>query len=94
MNPHFNVATADGTGPRAQPLGVERWVDAAGQPMAHFDLVSMGDGYKLLFCYQHACPGCHTHGFPNLSRLVDELRGEIENCLNHVDALIEEFQKA
>ena len=29
MNPHFNVATADGTGPRAQPLGVERWVDAA-----------------------------------------------------------------
>jgi len=25
---------------------------------------------------------------------VDELRGEIENCLNHVDALIEEFQKA
>ncbi len=26
--------------------------------------------------------------------IVDELRGEIENCLNHVDALIEEFQKA
>ena len=76
MNPHFNVASADGTGPQAQPLGVERWVDAAGQPMAHFDLVSMGDGYKLLFCYQHACPGCHTHGFPNLSRLVDALRGE------------------
>ena len=76
MNPHFNVASADGTGPQAQPLGVERWVDAAGQPMVHFDLVSMGDGYKLLFCYQHACPGCHTHGFPNLSRLVDALRGE------------------
>ena len=75
MNAHFNTATVDGFGAQAQPLGVKRWVDASGQPMEEYGLEQMGDGYKLIFCYQHACPGCHTHGFPDLVRLVEELRG-------------------
>ena len=75
MNPHFNSATADGFGQHAEPLGVERWVDASGQPLASYGLAQMGDGYKLLFCFQHACPGCHTHGFPSLAKLVEQTRG-------------------
>jgi len=74
MNAHFNTATVDGFGAQAQPLGVNRWVDASGQPMDEYGLEQMRDGYKLIFCYQHACPGCHTHGFPDLVRLVEALR--------------------
>lgn len=76
MNPHFNVSTAAGSGPKAEPLGVKLWFDAAGQPLDPFDLAQMGSGYKLLFCYQHACPGCHLHGFPSLIELIDQLRGQ------------------
>lgn len=75
MNPHFNTATAGGFVRQAQPLGVSRWVDASGQALSEFGLEQMGDGYKLIFCFQHACPGCHTHGFPDLLRLVEGLRG-------------------
>jgi len=69
------AATADGFAPRAQPLGVERWVGPSGQPLAQYGLEQMGDGYKLIFCFQHACPGCHTHGFPSLVKLVERTRG-------------------
>lgn len=31
--------------------------------------------YKLLFCFQDACPGCHRSGFPTLIKLVEALRG-------------------
>lgn len=75
MNPHFNTATVDDPGAHAQPLGVTRWVDASGQPLAEYGLEQMGDGYKLIFCYQHACPGCHTQGFPDLIRLMESLHG-------------------
>ncbi len=74
MKQQFNTATVDDLGARAQAFGVARWVDASGQPLASYGLEQMGDGYKLIFCYQHACPGCHTHGFPDLIRLIDALR--------------------
>jgi len=75
MDTHPNATTTDGFALRAQPLGVERWVDASGQPLANYGLEQMGAGYKLLFCFQHACPGCHTDGFPRLVKLVELTRG-------------------
>lgn len=75
MSSHLYTASADGDGTQAPPLGVQHWVDPTGAPMERFELEDMGDGYKLLFCFQHACPGCHTLGFPSLTRLIDALRG-------------------
>lgn len=36
-------------------------------------LADLGDGYKVIYCFQHWCPGCHSRGFPALKRLVDGL---------------------
>ena len=42
MNAHFNTASVDGFGAQAQPLGVNRWVDASGQPMDEYGLEQIG----------------------------------------------------
>ena len=59
---------------QAPELGVTRWVDGAGQPLAEYGLQQMPGLYKLIFCFQDACPGCHLTGFPSLVHLVDALR--------------------
>ena len=42
------------------------WVDASGRTLEHFDLDRMPGRFKLIFCFQDACPGCHATGFPAL----------------------------
>ena len=33
-------------------------------------LSELGPRHRVLFFYQHWCPGCHSHGFPALSLLL------------------------
>jgi len=37
-------------------------------------LADLGDGYKIIYCFQHWCPGCHSRGFPTLKYLYDNLK--------------------
>ena len=57
----------------APDLRVAQWIDGAGAPMAPLHLADLGDGYKIIFCFQHWCPGCHSSGFPTLKRLHQAL---------------------
>ncbi|MGJ0395449.1 MAG: peroxiredoxin family protein [Methylocystis sp.] len=61
---------------RARELRVDSWIDVGGRPMAKpLRLADLGDGYKIIYCFQHWCPGCHSRGFPTLRRLIDNLSG-------------------
>ncbi|ODT31189.1 MAG: thiol-disulfide isomerase [Kaistia sp. SCN 65-12] len=62
------------TGDQAPELRVPVWIDADGKPRAPLSLADLGPGYKILYCFQHWCPGCHSSGFPTLIRLVDALK--------------------
>jgi hypothetical protein len=57
----------------AAPLHIVDWVDPEGRRRSPLHLADLGTGYKVLFCFQHACPGCHLQGFPTLRTLIDEL---------------------
>lgn len=57
----------------APELRVDMWIDAAGQDMAPLLLRDLGEGYKILYCFQHWCPGCHSRGFPTLQLLHTSL---------------------
>lgn len=46
----------------APALGVTQWINPSGQPLADYDLDKMPGAYKLIFCFQDACPGCHLTG--------------------------------
>lgn len=61
----------------APELRVDTWIDGAGQPLeAPLRLADLGDGFKLIYCFQHWCPGCHSHGFPALQTVVKALSGK------------------
>jgi len=58
---------------RAPELRVPWWIDGEGRSMAPLKLADLGDGFKVIFCFQHWCPGCHSHGFPTLQKLIKAL---------------------
>ena len=60
---------------QAPELRVPYWIDEEGNPREPLKLSDLGTGYKVLYCFQHWCPGCHATGFPTLKRLIDALRG-------------------
>ena len=59
----------------APQLRVPQWIDGHGNASRPLELVDLGDGFKVIFCFQHRCPGGHSHGFPTLKALVDVLSG-------------------
>ncbi len=63
-------------GQPAPPLRDVRWIDGQGMATGPLSLDELGGGHRILFFFQHACPGCHSHGFPTLARLVDHLDGK------------------
>jgi hypothetical protein len=49
----------------APELRVRTWIDGSGEPMdTPLRLDDLGSGYKIIFAFQHWCPGCHSSGFP------------------------------
>jgi len=60
----------------APALRVPQWIDRFGAPRDPLTLSELGDGYKLLFCFQAWCKGCHDRGFPAMKKLVDALEGK------------------
>lgn len=58
---------------KAPELRVAHWIDGDGQPRAPLILAELGPGYKVLYCFQHWCPGCHSTGFPTLKKLIAAL---------------------
>lgn len=58
----------------APELRVPYWIDTSGEPLeTSLKLDDLGDGWKIIFAFQHWCPGCHSRGFPTLKRLYDVL---------------------
>ncbi|WP_417331152.1 peroxiredoxin family protein [Halomonas cupida] len=59
----------------APELRVNAWIDADGQRLdSPLRLADLGAGYRIIYCFQHWCPGCHSHGFPTLRLLYDKLK--------------------
>lgn len=59
---------------KAPELRVEHWIDGDGNEMDKpLRLADLGDGYKIVYCFQHWCPGCHSRGFPTMKLLHQHL---------------------
>ena len=57
-------------GQMAPELEVEFWIDAEGKPTT-FSMQAQRGKWVYLKCWQSWCPGCHSHGFPNLKKVTD-----------------------
>lgn len=59
----------------APELRVPIWIDGNGKTMdTPLRLEDLGDGYKIIFAFQHWCPGCQLGGVPTLQRLYRALK--------------------
>ncbi|MCB0759019.1 MAG: TlpA family protein disulfide reductase [Flavobacteriales bacterium] len=57
-------------------LHVASWVDAEGRPGKPQTLAQRTGLFKVVFCFQSWCQGCHSVGFPTLKKLVEAFAGD------------------
>lgn len=61
---------------KAPELRVEQWIDVNGNKLEQpIKLADYKGKFKIIYCFQHWCPGCHSVGLPSLKKLVDEFEG-------------------
>lgn len=53
---------------------IKQWVGENGKPIEPVKLSDLGKGFKVIYCFQSWCPGCHKYGFPSLKKMVEELK--------------------
>ncbi|WP_055446281.1 peroxiredoxin family protein [Lacinutrix mariniflava] len=59
---------------RAQEFNVKQWIDANGNKTEQIKLSDFKGQFKILYCFQSSCPGCHSKGLPDLKKMVEGLK--------------------
>ena len=62
-------------GQQAPELDISLWVDAQGKETDPIYLKDNKGKFKVIYCFQAWCPGCHTKGLPALKEMTDALEG-------------------
>ena len=60
----------------APEFEVHDWIDADGLKTEAIRLSDFKGKFKVVFCFQSWCPGCHSKGLPDLKKLVEALEGQ------------------
>ncbi len=59
---------------KASEFNVKQWIDASGNEIEPLRLSDFTGKFKVLYCFQSWCPGCHSKGLPDLKLIVDALK--------------------
>jgi hypothetical protein len=60
---------------RAPEFNVENWIDANGNKTKPIKLSDFRGKFKVIYCFQSWCPGCHSKGLPDLKTMIDAIDG-------------------
>ncbi|MEM9142373.1 MAG: redoxin domain-containing protein [Bacteroidota bacterium] len=60
---------------KAPEFYVKDWVDAQGHKTDPIKLSDFNGKFKVIYCFQSWCPGCHSKGLPDLKKMVQGLEG-------------------
>ncbi len=70
-NPRYGIL-----GQIAPELEDLQWVDANGKPTSdNIKLANLEGKFKVIYCFQAWCPGCHSRGLPALKEMSTALAG-------------------
>lgn len=58
---------------KAPEFEVVNWIDANGTKREPIKLADFKGKFKVVYCFQSWCPGCHSKGLPDLKKMVEEL---------------------
>ncbi|WP_034062454.1 peroxiredoxin family protein [Lacinutrix jangbogonensis] len=59
---------------KAPEFQVHHWVDAQGKKTDALKLSDFNGKFKIVYCFQNWCPGCHSKGLPDLKKMVEGLK--------------------
>jgi len=60
-------------GQQAPELIVEQWIDSNGKKTDPYKLSDLKGKFKVIYCFQAWCPGCHSVGLPSLKKMSSSL---------------------
>lgn len=55
---------------------VNQWINGNGKTTAPFELSDFDGKFKVLYCFQSWCRGCHSWGFPALQQMTKALKNK------------------
>ncbi|WP_298555533.1 TlpA disulfide reductase family protein [uncultured Algibacter sp.] len=58
---------------KAPEFEVKDWINANGNTIAPIKLSDFKGKFKVVYCFQSWCPGCHKKGLPDLKTMVEAL---------------------
>ncbi|BDS15511.1 peroxiredoxin family protein [Aureispira anguillae] len=61
-------------GNQAPELSVPRWINEKGEESDSIFLADYEGKFKIIYCFQAWCPGCHSQGLPALKKMVEALK--------------------
>ena len=61
-------------GYKAHEFLVDQWINKQGNKMNPIKLSDLEDTFKVIYCFQSWCPGCHSRGLPALKEMVEALK--------------------
>lgn len=50
------------------------WIDVNGKERETLQLSDYEDKFKVIYCFQSWCPGCHSRGLPALQKMMEALK--------------------
>ncbi|WP_299118892.1 TlpA disulfide reductase family protein [uncultured Winogradskyella sp.] len=59
---------------KAPEFDVNSWIDAKGNKTEPIKLSDFKGKFKIVYCFQSWCPGCHSKGLPDLQKMVEALK--------------------
>jgi thiol-disulfide isomerase/thioredoxin len=78
---------------RAKEFEVNQWIDSNGNIIEPIKLSDYKGKFKILYCFQSWCPGCHSKGFPDLKRMVDALGGNNKIAFLAIQTVFEGYDE-
>ena len=53
---------------KAPEFHVNNWINSKGNKTEEIKLSDFKGKFKILYCFQSWCPGCHSKGLPDLKK--------------------------
>lgn len=78
---------------KAPEFNVKHWVDASGNKTDQLKLTDFKGKFKIVYCFQSWCPGCHSRGLPALKKMVDGLVNNSNIVFLAVQTVFEGFEE-
>lgn len=78
---------------RAPEFDIGKWIDAQGNATEPLKLADFKGKFKIVYCFQSWCPGCHSKGLPDLKKMVEALKEHSNIVFIAVQTVFEGFEE-